>query len=126
MNVQIIERDGQPEYAVLPYDEYRKLVEQAEDAADVAAYDRAMRELEEGRDELVPGDVVERLLAGESPVKVWREHRGFTQAALAKQVGLSQSYVAMIERGERTGGIDSLRKIATLLGVDLDDLMPAE
>lgn len=123
MSTQVIEKDGRPEWAVIPYDEYMSLLERAEALGDVEAFDRAKRELDDGRDELVPGEVVDRLLAGENPVKVWREHRGLTQAGLADQADLSQSYVAMIERGERTGRIDALRKIAAALRVDLDDLV---
>lgn len=108
---------------MIPYDEYMSLLERAEALSNIEAFDRARRELDDGHDELVPGEVVDRLLAGESPVKVWREHRGLTQAALADQAGMSQSYVAMIERGERTGRIDALRNIAAALRVDLDDLV---
>lgn len=122
MNTQIIEREGRPEYAVVPYDEYRELLRKAEELDEVTAFDHATRELVEGRDELVPAEVVDRLLAGTNPVKVWREHRRLTQAALAELAGVSQSYVAMIERGDRTGRIEALRRIADVLGVDLDDL----
>ena len=122
MNAQIIEREGRPEFAVIPYDEYLELLHKAEELDDVTAFDHATRELAEGRDELVPAEVVDRLLAGENPVKVWREHRRLTQAALAEPAGVSQSYVAMIERGDRTGRIEALRRIADVLGVSLDDL----
>lgn len=123
MNTQIIEKDGRPEWAVIPYDEYLRLLERAEELSDIEAFDNARRDLEEGRDELIPGEVVDRLLAAESPVKVWRQYRGLTQTDLAVQAGLSQSYVTMIERGERTGSIEALRKIAAVLKVDLDDLV---
>lgn len=123
MNTQVIEKDGRPEWAVVPYDEYLRLLERAEELSDIEAFDSAKRDLEEGRDELVPGEVVDRLLAAESPVKVWRQYRGLTQTDLAVRAGLSQSYVTMIERGERTGSIEALRKIAAALKVDLDDLV---
>ena len=42
MNVQIIEKNGQPEYAVLPYEDYLALAEAAEMALDIAAYDAAV------------------------------------------------------------------------------------
>lgn len=123
MSAQIIEREGRPEYAVVPYDEYRELLHKAEELDDVIAFDRATRELEEGRDELIPGEVVDRLLAGEPPLKVWREHRRLSQSALADRAGVSQSYVAMMESGDRTGRVEALRKIAGVLGVGLDDLL---
>jgi PHD/YefM family antitoxin component YafN of YafNO toxin-antitoxin module len=38
MSVQVIEKNGKPEWAVLPYDEYERLVEEAEMLQDVRAY----------------------------------------------------------------------------------------
>ncbi|WP_417539468.1 hypothetical protein [Marinobacter sp.] len=45
MSVQIIEREGKPEYAVLPYNDYLNLLELAEDVRDAADAIEAMREL---------------------------------------------------------------------------------
>ena len=47
--------------------------------ADVKAYDAAKARIAPGEDELNPLEIVERRVAGESPVKVWRECRGLTQ-----------------------------------------------
>ncbi len=33
--VQIIERDGRPEYAVVPFDDYKRLLALAEDAEEI-------------------------------------------------------------------------------------------
>ena len=123
--VQIIERDGAPEYAVVPYAEWRRLLELAEDAEDIAAYDQAIGELERGEDELIPSEVVHALLDGESPLRVWREYRGLSQAALATQAGVTQGAIAQIEGGSRKGSVKTLRLIARTLGVDLDDLVQA-
>lgn len=123
MNTQVIEKDGCPEWAVIPYNEYIRLLERAEELSDIEAFDSAKRDLAEGRDELIPGAVVDRLLAAENPVRVWRQYRELTQTDLAVQAELSQSYVTMIERGERTGSIEALHKIAVALKVDLDDLI---
>lgn len=41
---QILTRNGKPEYAVLPYNQFEKMQEQLEDAADLIALDRARRE----------------------------------------------------------------------------------
>lgn len=35
MSIQIIEKNGVPEYAVIPYEEYQRLLEQAEEAQDL-------------------------------------------------------------------------------------------
>ena len=58
------------------------------DAEDGAAVARFRARLAAGEEELVPAAVVDRLLAGESPVRVWREHRGITQSGLARASGV--------------------------------------
>jgi DNA-binding XRE family transcriptional regulator len=123
--VQIIERDGEPEYAVVPIETYRRLVELAEDMEDIRAYDRAMAEIDRGEDEVVPGDVAARLLRGDvHPLRIWREHRGLTQEALAEAAGVGKSYISQIEAGKKTGAVGVLRALAEKLAVDIEDLVP--
>ena len=45
MSVQIIEKSGKPEYAVIPYAEYQELLEMAQDARDTQDADAAKAEL---------------------------------------------------------------------------------
>jgi DNA-binding XRE family transcriptional regulator len=71
-------------------------------------------------------DEADRLLAGESPVKVWREKRGKTQRELATAAGISQPHLAEIEKGTKTGSVVTLRKLARVLEVDLDSLVPTQ
>src|SRR3546814_7710208 len=59
----------------IPRDEYDRLREAAEDLVDLRAYDRAKADLASGRDELVPSDYADRILEGESPLRVWRDLR---------------------------------------------------
>ncbi|ADE13790.1 helix-turn-helix domain protein [Nitrosococcus halophilus Nc 4] len=120
MTAQVIKRNGKPEWAVLPYEEYQALLEKAEMLDDIAAYDKAIAADEEN----IPQEVVESLVAGENPLKVWRTYRGLTQAQLAEQVGLSQSHLVTMEKGERKGTIKVLKRIAQTLRVDIDDLYP--
>ncbi len=119
MSAQIIEKNGTPEYAVLPYDEYRMLLEKAEIAEDIAAYDEAMRD----QSDAIPFEITEALLDGENPLKVWRRYSGMSQAALATQSGTHQSTIAQIESGHRKGSIAVLKKLATAMNVDVDDLV---
>ncbi len=118
----IIERDGKPEYAVLEYAEFERLLAAAEDSADVAAVGAVYAD---DTEEMLPSDMVARLVAGENPIRVWREHRGMTGRDLADAVGVRQSYISQIETGKREGSIDVLRRIAIALGITLDDLYPA-
>lgn len=124
MSAQIIEKNGKAEFAVIPIDEYKLLLEKAEELDDVTAFDKAMHELEVGKDELVPAEIAKRLVSGkESPLKVWREFRGMTQEKLAEQAGISQGQVALIEGGKREGNVSVLKGLANALKVDLDDLV---
>jgi len=102
MNVQVIEKNGVPEYAVIPYKEYQRLVEQAEESEDLRDAQAAVRAIEEG-EETIPEDVVDRLLSGEEhPIKVWREYRGLTQEVLGEQAGVGKSYISQLEARSKT------------------------
>lgn len=119
MSVQFIEKNGKKEFAVVPFEDYEKLIAIAEnkaDEADVLAF-RASNE------ETFPASVVNALIAGENPVKVYRKHRGMTQQALADAIGKSKIYISKIEAGDRQGGVDVLSNIAQALNIDLDDLV---
>ncbi len=118
--VQIIRKDGEPEYAVVPYREFERLHEASEMADDVAAYDRAKAAAEIIT---VPGEVVRRLVAGENPVKVWREHRGLKQSELAERLDVSKGYLSQIESGKKDGAVNLYRKISRALEVSLDELI---
>jgi DNA-binding XRE family transcriptional regulator len=122
MSVQIIAKDGQPEWAVLPYAEYEALVEAAEMLADVRAYDEAKARLAAG-EETVPAEVTWALLEGANPIAVWRKHRQLSQQALAEQVGISKAYLSQLESGKRSGAVQIRSRLAQALRVDLDDLV---
>jgi DNA-binding XRE family transcriptional regulator len=118
MSAQIIEKDGVPEFAILPYAEYERLLAIAEDkmdAADVLAY-------REAREESFPESLVDALVNGDHPIKAYRNYRQLTQQELADRIGKSKPYIAKLEAGERTGTIDVLARIAEVLEVDLDQL----
>jgi DNA-binding XRE family transcriptional regulator len=121
--IQIIERDGKPEWAVLPYEEYLKLLEQAEMLEDIRDFDAAKAALENGEDELIPAEVIFAILDGENPIKVWREYRGLTQQQLADAAGISKPYLSQIETGKRKGTTEILSAIVKVLDVSLDDVI---
>jgi DNA-binding XRE family transcriptional regulator len=123
MSVQLIERNGQPEWAVLPYDEYLALVEQAEMLEDIQDINHIKKALESGEEELIPAEVVNALLDYENPIKVWREFRGMTQQQLAKSIGISTPYISQLESGKREASIKVLTAIARIFNVDVDDLI---
>ncbi len=123
MNVQVIERNGQPEWAVLPYADYERLLALLEDRQDAEDATHIMEALARGEEESVPHDVARRLMNGEAPLRVWREYRGLSQAALAEAAGVTQSMVTMMETGRRTGKAKTLKRLAEALGVAVDELL---
>ena len=122
MTVQIVDIAGQ-KMAILPEAEYRHLAEIAEDNADLEAAVRAERRHAEG-EEYVPAAVVERLINGESPIKVWREYRGLTQQALGERIGLGKMTISSLETGKRDTSSRNWRRLAEALSVEIDDLIP--
>ena len=102
--------------------EYDRLREASDDLADLQAYGRAMAALAAGQDELIPAAFADRLLNGESPVKVYRNFRGLSQAGLSRLSGVNRVQIIDIEAGRKNGSVETLRKLAGALGVGLDDL----
>lgn len=122
MNVQYIETPA-GRFAVVPEAEFLALAEAAEDAADEAVIREFERKLAAGEEELVPAAMVSRMLAGESKVRIWREHRGLSAVALAERADVSAPYLSQIENGVREGSIETFKKLAKALGVAVDDLV---
>jgi len=111
------------EMVTIPIEEYQALQEAAEDLADIRASERVKAAVERGDDEYVPAELVNRILAGESPLRVWREHRGLTQLALSEAAGVSRAQIAQIEGGRQSGSVQTLKSLAEHLGVTVDDLI---
>lgn len=123
MSIQVIERNGKPEWAIVPYETYVRLVEQSETLQDIRDYDSAKVALERGEEELIPSEVVYALLDGQNPIKVWQEYRGLTQQQLAEAAGISVPYLSQLESGKRKGSTKVLTAIAKILKLSLDDIV---
>jgi ribosome-binding protein aMBF1 (putative translation factor) len=126
-NVQFIHTPGGDDLAVLPRNEYDRLVALATEAREDASASRivrnSMRALKEGRDVVLPKSVADRLANGDNAVRVIREWRGLIQGELAVAVGISQNYLSEIETGRRKGPAELQKKFARALGVPLDLLI---
>jgi DNA-binding XRE family transcriptional regulator len=122
MNVQVIEKNGKPEWAIIPYEEYQRLLAEAEMLQDIQAYDEAKVSIARG-EELIPSEVTFAILDGESPIRVWRKYRGMTQQQVAEKAGISKSYLSQLESGQRRGTTEVLSAVASALSVSLEDLV---
>lgn len=120
MNVQIIEKNGKPEWAVIPYAEYCKLHESLEDAEDISDINKSAQDISAGKKNSIPGEITFAILEGKSPMRVWREYRKIKMADLAKKVGISPAYLSQIENGKRNPTIDTMKSIAKELGVEIE------
>jgi DNA-binding XRE family transcriptional regulator len=125
MNVQIISSGKKPQFAVIPFDEWQKLQDRLENLEDIADARTLSARIASGEDETFPGEFVDRLLSGEHPLTVWREFRGMTGAALASACGVSAPAISQIESGKREPSAPLLKRMATTLRCNMDDLMPA-
>ncbi|MCY1278440.1 Helix-turn-helix domain protein [compost metagenome] len=97
MSVQVIMRDGQAEYAVLPWAEYQALLR----AAGQATTEKA----------------AEPSATAFSQLKSLREAQGQSLEQLARAVGISPHYLGLIESGEREPDEAIKRGLARVLGV---------
>jgi DNA-binding XRE family transcriptional regulator len=122
MTVQVIQNNGKPEWAVVPYEDYLRLIEQAEMLQDVQDYDAVQAALKSGEEELISVEMVDALLSGGNPVKIWREYRGISQFELAQKAGISVPYLSQLETNKRRGSMGVLSAIAKALQIPLDDL----
>lgn len=123
MNPQYIEKNGKPEYVVLPFDEYQALREELEELQDIRDFDETLARIRDGKEETMPVEWVLRMVRGESSIKVWREYREWTEKALAEAAGIDEAHLAQIETGEIDPSAKTVKRIAEALKVDMDDLI---
>ena len=105
---------------VIPWDEFQRMTDKVPEASlsDLELYDLALDESEES----FPAEVVDRLLSGQNPVKVYRKHRNLTQAELATAIGINVSHLSQIETGKREASTKTIVALAQALDVAVDDL----
>jgi DNA-binding XRE family transcriptional regulator len=94
-----------------------------EDLIDARDHAVAMRDVATGAMATLTDEELDDYLAEPSPLAFWRRHRRLTQAALAAEVGVSQPYLAQIERGARMGDVRLYAQIAKTLRVRIEDLL---
>ncbi len=123
MTAQIIEIAGQ-RMAVMPVAVYERLCEAIEDRSDGDAAAAAETRRRDG-EEYVSAAILDRMLAGESPLRVWRQHRELTLAALAEKSGVLKSTISELENAKAQGKPSTWRALADALRVLVDDILPA-
>lgn len=102
MAVQVIMRDGTAEYAVLPWEEYQALLHAAGQGRGGNAGQHA------GGASLPLPELAQ--------LQSLREQQGLSREQLARAVGISPAYLAMIEQAERRPDTAICRGLALALG----------
>ena len=55
-------------------------------------------------------------------IRILREKTGFTQGSLAQFLGVDQSLVSKVEKGERSLSADMLERLSALFGVSVEQI----
>ncbi len=106
MDLQIITRDGEPEYAVLPWAQYQALLETA-----------GSRSQQSSPEPCATSVAAPLALPAFEQLRSLREAKGLTIERLARTVGISPSYLGLIESGEREPDAAIRRSLAWELGL---------
>lgn len=101
--VQIIEQDGRPAFAVVPYDEWQALTNDQEN---------------------IPHEVMGLIINdGLTPIDAWRKYKKITQTELGEKMGgLSQSAISQLLKSERPQK-KTLERAAQALNISLGQLV---
>jgi len=106
--------------------DFEALSDLLEDARDLADAGAVAARLAAGETQAFPFAVATRLLDGDHPVAVFRDHRGLSLRALAARAGLSPSCLSEIEGRKKPGSFGAMARIAAALSVPLDLLVPPQ
>lgn len=120
MDVQLIaDADGKPQYAVIPYDDYLRMVLQT------AEYDDENEENWESVDDEkdiyddvgLPADVCSLMTYQQVSLQAaWRILRGLSQQEVADKLGISQSAVSQLEALDSRPQKRTREKLAAIYG----------
>lgn len=125
MNVRFKKTEN-GEVAILPRKDYEALAAKAAEADEnigtARLVARARKEIAAGAP-LIPKAVIDRIVKGESVLRVLREWRDVTQLYLSFKADIGQGYISDLENGRRKGTAAALKKIARALNVPIDLLV---
>jgi DNA-binding XRE family transcriptional regulator len=106
---------------VIPMTDFEALIEAIEDRIDIAECRAIMARLKP--EDLIPIEVTEARIKGESMLRAWRKDRGLTLKQLAEKSGLSVPYLSQLENGQKEPTIDTIKKLARAFKTDPGNLI---
>ena len=108
------------------YEDLLARIEDVEDAMAAMALEARLEAQGGPSDMALPAALVRRMLAGESMVCIWREHRGLDISELAACSGVAVERISTLEAsGSAVRATDggTLKALAEALRVTIDDLV---
>ncbi|WP_161391236.1 helix-turn-helix domain-containing protein [Croceibacterium xixiisoli] len=73
-------------------------------------------------DQTLPASCIRRIISGESPLRVYREHRGMSREDLASASGVQSEQIDRIESGRVEVAAGTIMVLAAALSISLDKL----
>ena len=114
--------DGNPAFVVIPIQLWKAW---GLSDADLSDNDLLEKTLSEGaREEAFPNWVAGELIKGTHPIKVYAKLRGLKQKDVSEQSGVDAGYLSNICSGNKPLSPEAQSKIASVLRVDSDMLIP--
>jgi len=109
-DVQILETDGQPAFAVVPFKQYQQMCKKIEEHELVLEPDE------------IPHEVMSMTLSKDySPAKAWRVYLRKTQKEAAKTLEITQSALSQIENSENLKP-ETIKKLAITYSISTEQL----
>ena len=103
-DIQVIKKGGKPAFAVIPYEDFLKLLPKDEEGA-------------------IPHEVVGLVIKkGMNLLKAWRIYLGLTQREVAKRAGITQAALSQMEKSSNELRSTTLEKLAAALSLTVAQL----
>lgn len=105
IDYQIIEQNGEPAFAVIPYKDFVRLIAKP------------------SKKNTLPHEVVRANVVNNVPlIRAWREYLGLTQADVAKRARITQAALSQLESSDAKPHKSTLEKLARALGLKVEQL----
>ncbi|MCG8155194.1 helix-turn-helix transcriptional regulator [Brenneria goodwinii] len=122
MSIQVIhDKNGNPEYAVVPYELYQRLIANADDNA---LYESVPYVSDDDDDVTIPHEVVSIHIDQDVSIQAaWRILRGLSQQEVAKALGITQAAVSQLESPDSRPQKRTRNKLAELYNCKPEQLI---